>query len=140
MAIKSKFGSLRSVQDFFNIKRLSKPQNFSEIQSRISYNLNYFSSNYGIIIGCLSIYTLLTNLLLLFVICFVFLGLLGIGKLDGQDLNTPLALSRPHNCILVWSALLCHWVSSFSILNYDVANRCLICHCLRPRCFDGEAN
>ncbi|UCS20396.1 uncharacterized protein HLK63_G01309 [Nakaseomyces glabratus] len=89
MAIKSKFGSLRSVQDFFNIKRLSKPQNFSEIQSRISYNLNYFSSNYGIIIGCLSIYTLLTNLLLLFVICFVFLGLLGIGKLDGQDLNTP---------------------------------------------------
>lgn len=88
-SIKNKLGSLRSPQEFFNIKMISKPQNFSEAQSRISFNLKHFSSNYGVVIGCLSIYTLLTNLLLLFVICFVALGLIGISKLDGQDLTTP---------------------------------------------------
>ncbi|KAL3230807.1 Prenylated Rab acceptor 1 [Nakaseomyces bracarensis] len=88
-SIKSKLGSLKSPQEFFNVKRISKPLNFGDAQSRIAFNLGYFSSNYGVLIGCLSVYTLLTNLLLLFVICFVVLGMVGIGKLEGQDLATP---------------------------------------------------
>lgn len=88
-SLKNRLGSLRSPQEFFNIKRVSKPQNLGETQSRIAFNLKHFSSNYGVVIGCLSVYTLLTNLLLLFVICFVVLGMLCIGRLEGQDLNTP---------------------------------------------------
>ncbi|SCU88511.1 LADA_0E10594g1_1 [Lachancea dasiensis] len=85
----SKLATLRPVQEFFNVKKVSKPQNFGELQSRVSYNLRHFSTNYALIVGLLSIYTLLTNLLLLFVLVFVFFGLYGINKLEGQDLVTP---------------------------------------------------
>ncbi|QLQ78978.1 hypothetical protein HG537_0B03250 [Torulaspora globosa] len=88
-SLQAKFSSVRPLQEFFNFKNLSKPQNFSDIQSRVSYNLKYFSTNYALIIGALGIYTLLTNFLLLFVIVFVFIGVAGINKLNGQDLVTP---------------------------------------------------
>lgn len=84
-----KLSTLRPPQDFFDVKKLSKPQNFSEIQSRVTFNIKYYSTNYAFIIGILSIYTLLTNLLLLFVIVFVIAGIMGINMLQGQDLVTP---------------------------------------------------
>ena len=94
--IKSEFGSLqnrlasvRPPQEFFDFKRISKPQNFGEVQSRVGYNLGYFSTNYVLIISALSIYTLLTNFLLLTVIVFVVFGTMGINKLNGADLVTP---------------------------------------------------
>ena len=83
-SLQSKLATLRTPQEFFNFKKISKPQNFGEVQSRVAYNLKYFSSNYGLIIGCLSIYTLLTNLLLLFVIVLVVAGIVGINKLKGE--------------------------------------------------------
>ncbi|CAI4723009.1 AAC_collapsed_G0046930.mRNA.1.CDS.1 [Saccharomyces cerevisiae] len=88
-SLQSKLATLRTPQEFFNFKKISKPQNFGEVQSRVAYNLKYFSSNYGLIIGCLSIYTLLTNLLLLFVIVLVVAGIVGINKLKGVELVTP---------------------------------------------------
>lgn len=88
-SLQSKSATLRTPQEFFNFKKISKPQNFGEVQSRVAYNLKYFSSNYGLIIGCLSIYTLLTNLLLLFVIVLVVAGIVGINKLKGEELVTP---------------------------------------------------
>ena len=88
-SLQSKLATLRTPQEFFNFKKISKPQNFGEVQSRVAYNLKYFSSNYGLIIGCLSIYTLLTNLLLLFVIVLVVAGIVGINKLKGEELVTP---------------------------------------------------
>ncbi|CAI4036059.1 hypothetical protein SMKI_14G2750 [Saccharomyces mikatae IFO 1815] len=88
-SLQSKLGTLRTPQEFFNFKKVSKPQNFGEVQSRVAYNVKYFSSNYGLIIGCLSIYTLLTNLLLLFVIVLVIAGVVGINKLKGEELVTP---------------------------------------------------
>ncbi|CEP61331.1 Yip3p LALA0_S03e00474g [Lachancea lanzarotensis] len=87
--MQSKLSTLRPVQEFFNVKKVSKPQNFGDLQSRVSYNLRHFSTNYALIVGLLSVYTLLTNLLLLFVLVFVFFGLYGINKLEGQDLVTP---------------------------------------------------
>lgn len=87
--MQSKLATLRTPQEFFNFKKISKPQNFGEVQSRVAYNLKYFSSNYGLIIGCLSIYTLLTNLLLLFVIVLVVAGIVGINKLKDEELVTP---------------------------------------------------
>jgi hypothetical protein len=86
-SITSRFANLRPVTEFFDVKRISKPANFSEVQSRVNYNLGYFSSNYAVVFVMLSIYSLLTNLTLLFVILFVVGGMYGIGKLQGNDLE-----------------------------------------------------
>lgn len=87
--IQQKFQSLRPPQEFFDFKRLSKPANFSEIQLRVGYNLSYFQANYGAIVACLSIYSLLTNLLLVFVILFSIGGVTLINRLNGEDLVLP---------------------------------------------------
>jgi PRA1 family protein 1 len=68
---------------------LSRPAGWGDAQSRINFNLGYFSTNYLIIFALLSVYSLLTNLLLLFVIIFVFVGMFLIGSLNGQDLVLP---------------------------------------------------
>lgn len=86
-SLTSRFANIRPISDFFDFKRLSKPANFSEVQSRVNYNLSHFSSNYAVVIVMLSIYSLLTNFLLLFVILLVVGGMWGIGRLDGRDLE-----------------------------------------------------
>lgn len=86
-SLSSRFANLRPVSEFLDIKRVSKPQNFGEVQSRVNYNLGYFSSNYAIVFVMLCIYALLTNPWLLFDIIFVVLGMYLIGKLNGQDLE-----------------------------------------------------
>jgi hypothetical protein len=82
----SRFSNLRPVSEFLDLKRLSKPANFTEVQSRVNWNLSHFSSNYAAVFVMLSVYSLITNLTLLFVIVLVFGGMWGIGKLDGNDL------------------------------------------------------
>lgn len=91
-------------QEFLDFKLLGKPQNFSEVQTRINYNLGHFSSNYAVIVVMLSIYSLLTNLLLLFVIGLVIGGMYGIGRLDGRDLeigSTTITSSQLYTGLLV---------------------------------------
>ncbi|KAL0765849.1 hypothetical protein CaCOL14_011590 [Colletotrichum acutatum] len=85
--LSGRFANLRPVGEFFDMKRLSKPANFGEVQSRWNYNLSYFSSNYSVVFLMLSVYALLTNWLLLFDIIFVIAGMFLIGKLDGRDLE-----------------------------------------------------
>jgi hypothetical protein len=82
---------LRPPQDFFDFRRMSKPAGFGELQSRVMFNLGYFASNYAAVIAMLSIYSLLTNLLLLFVMAFVFAGCYGISQLEGRDLQLGVA-------------------------------------------------
>ncbi|KAI2024531.1 Prenylated Rab acceptor 1, partial [Ophidiomyces ophidiicola] len=86
-SVSSRFANLRPISEFFDVKRLSKPANFGEMQSRLNYNLSYFSSNYIVIFIMLGIYSLLSNLLLLFVIILIIGGTYGIGKLEGRDLD-----------------------------------------------------
>ena len=86
-SIANRFANLRPISEFFDLKRLSKPRDFGDVQNRVNYNLSYFSSNYAVVFVMLSIYSLLTNLLLLFVIILVVGGMFGIGKLQGQDLD-----------------------------------------------------
>ena len=90
-SIANRFANLKPLSEFFDIKRMSKPNGFGEIQSRVNYNLSYFSSNYAVLFVMLSIYSLLTNLLLLFVIFLVVGGMFGIGKLGGRDLDVGFA-------------------------------------------------
>ncbi|KAI9772257.1 MAG: hypothetical protein M1840_001006 [Geoglossum simile] len=90
-SVSSRFANLRPISEFLDLKRLSKPANFSEIQTRVNYNLGYFSSNYAVVFIMLSIYSLLTNTRLLFVIILVVGGMYGIGKLGGRDLELGVA-------------------------------------------------
>lgn len=86
-SITSRFSNLKPISEFLDIKRLSKPQNFAEFQTRVNYNLGYFSSNYAVVFILLAIYSLLNNSTLLFVIVLVVFGMWGIGKLNGADLD-----------------------------------------------------
>ncbi|KAL8943639.1 MAG: hypothetical protein Q9216_000927 [Gyalolechia sp. 2 TL-2023] len=90
-SLSTRFANLRPVSEFLNLSRLSKPAGFGEVQSRVNYNLGYFSSNYVAVAIMLLIYSLLTNLTLLFDIIFVGLGLFCIKKLDGRDLELGFA-------------------------------------------------
>lgn len=86
-AMSGRFSNLRPVSEFLDFKRLSKPANFAEMQSRVNYNLSHYSSNYAVVFAMLSVYALLTNWLLLFDIIIVVIGMFLIGRLDGRDLE-----------------------------------------------------
>ncbi|KAF2280950.1 prenylated rab acceptor PRA1 [Westerdykella ornata] len=116
-SITTRFANLRPISEFFDFKRVSKPANFSEVQSRVNYNLSYFSSNYAVVFVMLSIYSLLTNLLLLFVIFFVIGGMYGIGKLQGADLeigSLRATTSQLYTCLLCIAIPLGFWASPFA--------------------------
>lgn len=81
----TRFSNLRSLTEFFDLKRVNKPANFAEMQSRVNYNLGHYSSNYAVIFVMLCLYALISNPLLFFDIVFVTLGMYLIGKLDGHD-------------------------------------------------------
>ncbi|KAI5304045.1 hypothetical protein KEM56_006911 [Ascosphaera pollenicola] len=100
----SRFANLRPLSEFFDVKRFSKPQGFGEVQSRVNYNLGYFSSNYAVIFVMFSIYGLLTNLALLFVIALTVGGMFGIGRLEGRDLE--LGFTK-FTCSQLYTALCC---------------------------------
>ncbi|KPI46072.1 Prenylated Rab acceptor 1 [Cyphellophora attinorum] len=86
-SIGQRFANLKPISEFLDIKRLSKPHNFAEVQTRVNYNLAYFSSNYAVVFIMLSIYSLITNPWLLFDIIFVSFGMWFIGKMQGADLE-----------------------------------------------------
>ena len=118
-SIGSRFANLKPLSDFLDFKRLSRPENFSAMQSRINYNLGHFSSNYAAVFAMLSIYALLSNPLLLFVIFFVVFGLWFIGKLDGRDLEIGTfraTTSQLYTGILVVAVPLGLWASPFATL------------------------
>ncbi|KAL6706915.1 Prenylated Rab acceptor 1 [Coniothyrium glycines] len=116
-SVSSRFANLRPISEFFDLKRVSKPANFGEVQSRVNYNLGYFSSNYAAVFVMLSIYSLLTNLLLLFVICFVVGGMFGIGKLEGNDLQLggrTISTSQLYTTLFIIAVPLGLWASPFT--------------------------
>ncbi|KAF2652251.1 prenylated rab acceptor PRA1 [Lophiostoma macrostomum CBS 122681] len=116
-SIGSRFSNLRPISEFFDFKRVSKPQNFGEVQSRVNYNLSYFSSNYAAVFAMLSIYSLLTNLTLLFVIFMLVGGMYGIGKLQGSDLEIGswrATSSQLYTVLLVICIPLGFWASPFA--------------------------
>ena len=109
-SIAARFANLKPISEFLDLKRLSKPANISDIQSRVNYNLGYFSSNYAVLFVMLSIYSLLTNLTLLFLIIFVVGGMWGIGKLGGADLDIGVVRATSSQ---LYTALVCISVPLF---------------------------
>ena len=90
-SIGTRFANLKPISEFFDFKRLSKPANFGEVQSRVNYNLGYFASNYAVVALMLGLYSLLTNTWLLFDIIFVGISMWIIKKLNGRDLELGFA-------------------------------------------------
>ena len=116
-SLSGRFANLRPITEFFDVKRISKPANFGEVQSRVNYNLSYFSSNYAAVFAMLIIYSLLTNLTLLFVILMLVGGMYGIGKLQGNDLQIGswrATTSQLYTTLLVICIPLGFWASPFS--------------------------
>jgi hypothetical protein len=108
----TRFANMRSLYEFFDFKRLSKPANASEVQSRLNYNLSYFSSNYAAVFVMLSIYSILKNFWLLFFIVLIVGGMWGIGKLGGHDLQLGPYTLTPAN---LYTILVCIAVPVFFI-------------------------
>lgn len=119
MPLSNRFANMRPLGEFFDFRRVSKPANFGEVQSRCNYNLSYFSSNYAVVFVLLSIYSLLTNMLLLFVIIMAVGGMWGIGRLGGSDLvlgSTTLTSSQLYTGLFAATAILGLFASPFSTI------------------------
>lgn len=115
----SRFANMKPVSEFLDVKRMSKPANFGEVQSRVNYNLSYFSSNYAAVFVMLGIYSLITNKSLLFVIILVTCGLYGIGRLEGRDLNigfTRVTTSQLYSGLMIVAIPLAFYASPFGTL------------------------
>ena len=118
-SLSTRFTNLKPLSEFFDLKRLSKPANFGEVQTRMNYNLGYFSSNYAAVALMLGVYSLLTNPPLLFDIIFVSVGLFIIKKLNGRDLElgfTRLTTSQLYTGILIIGVPVFLWASPFATL------------------------
>lgn len=78
-----RLSNLRPLGDFFDKNRISLTTNFGEITKRWSYNLQYFSANYLLIVLALSMYAIVTSWWLVFTVAFIFGGFYVISRLDG---------------------------------------------------------
>lgn len=127
-SLKNKVSTLRPPQEFFDVRHFSKPSNFSELQQRVTYNLNYYQSNYIAIILILSIYALITNVLLMFVIVLVAGGLFAISKLRGEDLVLPFATvttSQLYTALLITALPLGFLASPISTMMWLIGSSCV---------------
>ncbi|KAG0303517.1 hypothetical protein BGZ98_006570 [Dissophora globulifera] len=70
-----RLSSLRPAGEFFDKNRFSMPNNGQTVTSRFNYNLNYFQGNYLLIFIAVALYSLLTNIVLLFSVAFTVGGL-----------------------------------------------------------------
>ncbi|KAG0325044.1 hypothetical protein BG004_003316, partial [Podila humilis] len=52
-----RLSSLRPLSEFFDRNRLSQPNGFSNVTSRLNYNLTYFQGNYLIIFLAITAYS-----------------------------------------------------------------------------------
>jgi hypothetical protein len=127
-SLQSKFSSLRPPQEFFDVRHFSKPANFSELQQRVSFNLHYYQSNYITIIALLSVYALITNVLLMFVILLVGGGLFAINKLKGEDLVLPIGTvtsSQLYTVLFIVAVPMGFLASPISTMMWLVGSSCV---------------
>ncbi|KAJ3495341.1 hypothetical protein NLJ89_g10643 [Agrocybe chaxingu] len=76
----TRLSGIRPPNEFFDYQRVSRPADFNQATSRISYNTRYFSGNYLLVIALLAVYALITNPLLLISLGFLVGGFAAINK------------------------------------------------------------
>ncbi|KAI9365471.1 PRA1 family protein-domain-containing protein [Zopfochytrium polystomum] len=104
---KTKLETLKPAREFFDKNRFSVPRDFNEFSGRLSANLRYFQSNY-ILLGLVAVlYSLITNLWLLFAVAFVIVGVRFISTMPPEGpvsfLNGKLVITSSQ----AWMALAC---------------------------------
>ncbi|WWC72195.1 uncharacterized protein I206_106155 [Kwoniella pini CBS 10737] len=83
----TKLSTLKSPQEFFDHRQLSRPANMNEATSRITHNTRHFSGNYLLVIIVLAVYAMITNPLLLIAIAFLAGGFAAINKFAPEPLQ-----------------------------------------------------
>lgn len=113
-SLTTRFANLRPIGEFLDVKRMSRPADWSEAQTRVNYNLSYFSSNYAGVFVMLCIYSLLTNIYLLISLVLIIAGMYGIGRLEGRDLDVGFAratVSQLYAVLFIVAVPLFLWAS-----------------------------
>jgi len=83
----TRLSALRPISEFFDHQRLSKPADLNTATTRISYNTRYFSGNYGVIVGVLAVYAVVTNPLMLIALGFLIGGFAAINKFAPEPMQ-----------------------------------------------------
>ncbi|KAF8931854.1 hypothetical protein BGZ58_007376 [Dissophora ornata] len=96
-----RLSSLRPFSEFFNTRRLSKPEGLTI--SRLSRNLPYFQGNYTLVFLGITAYSVITNVMLVFSVGFTAGGMyfistvppegivIGVNRYNPRELQTGLA-------------------------------------------------
>ncbi|RSH85279.1 hypothetical protein EHS25_005086 [Saitozyma podzolica] len=93
----ARFGAIRHPGEFFDYQRVSRPKDMQEYMKRASYNIRYFSANYAIVIALLAVYSLLTNILLLFAGAFLIGGFIAINRFANEPFEFQGRTITPQN-------------------------------------------
>jgi len=83
----TRLSALRPPSEFFDYQRISRPADFNQATSRISYNTKYFSGNYGLIVAILAVYALITSPLLLISLGFLVGGFAAINRFAPEPMQ-----------------------------------------------------
>jgi len=83
----TRLSALRPPSEFFDYQRISRPADLNQATSRISYNTKYFSGNYGLIVGVLAVYALITSPLLLISLGFLVGGFAAINRFAPEPMQ-----------------------------------------------------
>ncbi|KAG2150936.1 prenylated rab acceptor PRA1 [Suillus clintonianus] len=78
----TRLSTLRTPAEFFDIHRISRPADFNQAVSRLTYNTRYFSGNYTLIIAALAVYSIIASPLLLLSLIFLFGGFAVINRFE----------------------------------------------------------
>ncbi|KAH9892554.1 prenylated rab acceptor PRA1 [Cubamyces lactineus] len=83
----ARLSALRPPSEFFDHTRISRPADLNQATHRISYNTRYFSGNYGLLVGILAVYALITNIQLVFAVLFLVGGFAAINRFGADPIQ-----------------------------------------------------
>ncbi|PPQ99439.1 hypothetical protein CVT24_005246 [Panaeolus cyanescens] len=112
----TRLSGLRPPTEFFDVQRISRPADFNQATSRISYNTRYFSGNYGLIVLILAIYALISNYMLLVSLGFVVGGFALINKFAPEATQVgehTITQKHLYTALFVIGFLMFWWASPF---------------------------
>ncbi|CAO1612550.1 unnamed protein product [Jaminaea pallidilutea] len=81
------YSSLKPVGEFFDVQRVSRPQQIDEAIQRITWNTRHFAANYLAVIAVLSIYGLLTSPFLIVALVFMLGGFFLINRFAAEPMQ-----------------------------------------------------
>ncbi|KAI8098326.1 prenylated rab acceptor PRA1, partial [Gilbertella persicaria] len=126
-----KLANIRPVSDFFDRNRFRPTTSFPVVTQRWNYNLQYFSSNYVLVMICLAMYAVLTNWFLLFTIVFIYGGIHMISKLSesGSIASIPISMPKLYTGYAIGSLLLLFISGATSTIFWIIGAGVLIILC-----------